>query len=31
VPLGSKESVAGAILDEVEALRKRVSTVEGER
>ena len=31
VPLGSKESVAAAILDEVEALRAEASTVEGER
>jgi phosphopantothenoylcysteine decarboxylase/phosphopantothenate--cysteine ligase len=31
VPLGSKESVAAAILDEVEALRSNASTVEGER
>jgi phosphopantothenoylcysteine decarboxylase/phosphopantothenate--cysteine ligase len=31
VPLGSKESVAGAILDEVEVLRSQASTVEGER
>jgi phosphopantothenoylcysteine decarboxylase/phosphopantothenate--cysteine ligase len=31
VPLGSKDSVAAAILDEVEALRSGASTVEGER
>jgi phosphopantothenoylcysteine decarboxylase / phosphopantothenate---cysteine ligase len=31
VPLGSKESVAAAILDEVEALRSKASTVDGER
>jgi len=31
VPLGSKEAVAAAILDEVEAMRAPVSTVEGER
>jgi phosphopantothenoylcysteine decarboxylase/phosphopantothenate--cysteine ligase len=31
VPLGSKEAVAAAILDAVEALRPKVGTVEGER
>jgi phosphopantothenoylcysteine decarboxylase/phosphopantothenate--cysteine ligase len=31
VPLSSKPTVAAAILDEVEAMRPRVSTVEGER
>jgi phosphopantothenoylcysteine decarboxylase/phosphopantothenate--cysteine ligase len=31
VPLGSKEAVAGAILDAVEGLRTTASTVEGER
>lgn len=31
VPLGSKDSVAGTILDEVEAVRGEASTVEGER
>jgi phosphopantothenoylcysteine decarboxylase / phosphopantothenate---cysteine ligase len=31
VPIGSKQTVAAAILDEVEALRPQVSTVEGER
>ena len=31
VPLTSKEAIAAAILDEVEALRGGVSTVEGDR
>jgi phosphopantothenoylcysteine decarboxylase/phosphopantothenate--cysteine ligase len=31
VPLGSKQEIAAAILDEVETLRGPVSTVEGER